>query len=329
MSRRRTAAIGLSVAALAAATFAASPAVSAAPAPALTPIGGDFASPLHLAFGPGKSLYVADAFTASIQKIKLRTGVRTTLFQGSQPVPGVDVGRKGNIVATLSIGDPAVPLPTSLIGVNQAGKSWKLADLLAYEVANNPDGQNPNAPDSQSNPYSVLALDGRTIVADAGANDLLSVRHGKVSTLTVFPTFQAEGCQLNNNGDTSCDPVPTDVEIGPDGFLYVSGLGAEVEGHIYKVNRHTGQIVQTWGGLPPLTGIAVAGDGTIYASSIFAGAIFKIGAGGMEAASVPFPTDVEIGNGMLVVGSMPLTGGPGAVYKVAPWAFAPMPAGTT
>jgi hypothetical protein len=316
----------MSAAALAAATLATGPAASADPAPALTPIGGDFVSPLHLAFGPGKTLYVADAFTASIQKIKLRTGVRTTLFQGTQPIPGIDVASNGAIKATLSIGDPSVPLPTSLIGVNQAGKSWQLADLLAYEQANNPDGQDPNAPDAQSNPYSVLALKHRTIVADAGANDLLVVRHGKVSTLTAFPTFTADGCQLNNNGDTSCDPVPTDVELGPDGYLYVSGLGAEVEGHIYKVNQWTGEIVQTWGGLPPLTGIAVSSHGTIYASSIFAGVILKIGAdGSTSAAQVPFPTDVEIGNGMLVVGSMPLTGGPGAVYRVAPSAFAPMP----
>jgi len=316
----------MSAAALAAATLVSTPAASADPAPALTPIGGDFVSPLHLAFGPGKSLYVADAFTASIQKIKLRTGVRTTLFQGTQPIPGVDVASNGAIKATLSIGDPTVPLPTSLIGVNQAGKSWQLADLLAFEVANNPDGQDPAAPDSQSNPYSVLALKGRTIVADAGANDLLVLRHGKVKTLTVFPTFTGATCPLNNNGDTSCDPVPTDVELGPDGYLYVSGLGAEVEGHIYKVDQWTGQIVQTWGGLPPLTGIAVSSHGTIYASSIFAGVILKIGRdGSTSAASVPFPTDVEIGNGMIVVGSMPLTGGPGAVYRVAPSAFVPVP----
>jgi len=325
MARRRSAVIALSAAALAAAALTATPAASADPAPALTPIGGDFVSPLHLAFGPGKTLYVADAFVGSIQKIKWRTGVRTTVFQGGQPLPGIDVASNGAIKATLSIGDPTQPLPTSLIGVNQAGKSWKLADLLAYEQANNPDGQNPAAPDSQSNPYSVLALKHRTIVADAGANDLLVVRHGKVSTLTVFPTFTAEGCGPNNNGDVSCDPVPTDVELGPDGYLYVSGLGAEVEGHIYKVNQWTGQIVQTWGGLPPLTGIAVASDGTIYASSIFAGAILRIATdGSTSAAQVPFPTDVEIGGGMIVVGSMPLSGGPGAVYKVSPSAFVPM-----
>ena len=328
MRRRRSALIALSAAAaLAATTLVTTPAASADPAPALTPIGGDFVSPLHLAFGPGKTLYVADAFTASIQKIKLRTGVRTTVYQGTQPVPGVDVASNGAIKATLAVGDPSAQPPTWLIGVNQAGRSWKLANLLEHELANNPDGQDLAAPDAQSNPYSVLALKHhRTIVADAGANDLLVVRKGTVRTLTVFPTFQAEGCTLNNNGDTSCDAVPTDVEIGPDGYLYVSGLGAEVEGHIYKVNQWTGEIVQTWGGLPPLTGIAVSSHGAIYASSIFAGVILRIDHdGSTSAASVPFPTDVEIGNGMLVVGSMPFTGEPGAVYQVSPSAFVPMP----
>ena len=66
--------------------------------------------------------------------------------------------------------------------------------------------------------------------------------------------------------------------------------------------------------------------GTIYAASIFAGTILRIGRdGSTSAAAVPFPTDVEIGHGMIVVGSMPLTGGPGAVYRVAPSAFVPVP----
>ena len=41
-----------------------------------------------------------------------------------------------------------------------------------------------------------------------------------------------------------CDPVPTDLAMGADGFLYVSGLGAEVEGRIWKIDPDTGKIVQ-------------------------------------------------------------------------------------
>ena len=101
--RRRSAVIAMSAAALAAATLATSPAASAGPAPRLTPVGGDFVSPLHIAIGRDGALYVADAFTASIQRVVLRTGERTTFYQGTQPVPGVD-NRYGSTYATLSIG---------------------------------------------------------------------------------------------------------------------------------------------------------------------------------------------------------------------------------
>jgi hypothetical protein len=323
---RRTSVIALGAAAIAAGALVSGPAASADPAPALTPIGSGWIAPLHLSFGPGKSLYVADAFGANVQRVRLWNGQQSTVYQGTQPVMGVDVRGNGAIYATLSIGDPSQPLPTSLIQVYQSGKSRQVADLLAFETANNPDGQNPATPDSTSNPYSVLALKDRVIVADAGANDLLVVKHGKVKALTVFPTFTVPGCPPNNNGDVSCDPVPTDVELGPDGYLYVSGLGAEVEGHIYKVNRWNGTIVRTWGGLPPLTGIAVGKHGEIYASSLFASKVFKITGHGMWAADVPGATDVEYGNGMLVVGSMafPPGSGPGAVYKLSPKAFVAM-----
>ena len=139
-----------------------------------TPTGGGFGAtrydPSHLGQLP------ADAVTASVQKMKLRTGGRNSLFEGTQPIPGGGVASDGAIRATLSIGDPSVQRPTLLIGVNQAGKSWKLADLLADELGNNPDGQDLAAPDSQSNPYSVLALPGRPIVADAAGNPLIELR---------------------------------------------------------------------------------------------------------------------------------------------------------
>ncbi len=323
---RRTSVIALGAAALVAGALATGPAAAADPAPALTPIGSGWVSPLHLAFGPGTSLYVADAFVGKVERVRLWNGQQSTVYQGAQPLPGIDVRGNGAIFATLSIGDPSQPLPTSLIQVYQSGKSRQVADLLAFETANNPDGQNPATPDSTSNPYSVLALKDRVIVADAGANDLLVIKHGKVKALTVFPTFTAEGCGPNNNGDVSCDPVPTDVELGPDGYLYVSGLGSEVEGHIYKVNRWSGKIVRTWGGLPPLTGIAVGKHGEIYASSLFAGKVLKITSSGVSAANVPGATDVEYGNGMLAVGAIafPPGSGPGAVYRLSQSAFVPM-----
>jgi streptogramin lyase len=110
--------------------------------------------------------------------------------------------------------------------------------------------------------------------------------------------------------------VPTDVEMGPDGYLYVSGLGAEVIGHIYKVNARTGAIVETWGDLPPLTGIDVARDGTIYVASLFTNQVFRISRTGVEVAEIPAPADVELGHGMVLVSSLT-----GSIFKVHRNAF--------
>lgn len=320
MSRSRPALVALAAAGLVAASVAAAPAATA-DAPGVTPIATGFVAPFHLAFGPGSSLYVADSFAAQVVRLDLRSGARSIALQGMQPVHGVDVLGNGNILTAHGIGDPSFQPPTYLKRTNASGRTTTVANLLDFERANNPDGQPLDTPDSQSNPYSVLALPGRTLVADAGANDIVEVRaNGATRALVALPTFTGEGCPPNNDGVASCDPVPTDLELGPDGYLYVSGLGAEVEGHIYKVNARTGAIVQTWGGFPPLTGIAVAPDGTIYAASIFASTVFRIGSGGVTTASVPTPTDVEWGHGMLVAASWPFGPG-GAVYRVSASAF--------
>ena len=44
------------------------------------------------------------------------------------------------------------------------------------------------------------------------------------------------------------DPLErlTAIRAGADGYLYVSGLGAFVEGHIWKVNPRTGKRVVGW-----------------------------------------------------------------------------------
>ena len=71
------------------------------------------------------------------------------------------------------------------------------ADLGTYEVINDPDA---DAPDS--NPYGILVLPGRRIVADAGANALLEVRaNGDIRTLAVFPESQLPG------DGTLCQPA--------------------------------------------------------------------------------------------------------------------------
>jgi hypothetical protein len=312
----------VSAASLSAATLVAAPAVTAAPPPPFLPVASGFDGPLHIAFGPGKSLYVASAGlngSPAIDKVNLKSGTVQRVTTPAGFAPGIDVRGNGRVLFTLSEGaGPDEQGPTWLKRVNASGRVTTVADMLAIERRLNPDGQDPNAPDAESNPYSVLALPGRTIVVDAAGNSLIELRpHRRARVLTAFPTFAAPGCQQANPGiGDDCDPVPTDVEMGPDGYLYVSGLGAEVMGHIYKVNAYTGAIVRTWGDLPPLTGIDVAYDGTIYAASLFTNQVFRIARTGVTIADIPAPADVELGRGLILVSSLS-----GSVFSVNRNAF--------
>ncbi len=98
------------------------------------------------------------------------------------------------------------------------------------------------------------------IVADAGGNDLLKVnRHGKVSTIAVLPAQplrspprlrQHSDCPTALVGLTyKFEAVPTDVEVGRDGYLYVTTLAGGPESpvlgarsSVYRVNPRNGQV---------------------------------------------------------------------------------------
>lgn len=332
--RHRTLALGAACALSLAATTLTAPAASGdGLPPGLSIIAGGLAAPAHIAFGPKHQLYAANIGSGAITRTDLRTGATTTVASGLGFSPGVAVGEEGRVVFTASQGDIEAGATAAGVFTVRGSKVRQVADTLAWEVAHNPDGQQL-AGDSTSNPYSVLALDDRTIVADAAGNDLLVVgRNGVRRTLTVFPVIHdGPDCSVrpeNGGVGTGCDATPTDVELGRDGFLYVSGLsgGAAGQGRIYKVNAKSGAIVRTWSGLPPLTGIAVARDGSIYAVApdlaVLNGsptpdtsAVLRISHGTITRAFVPVPTDVEIDRGLVAVASFA-----GVVFSVDRSAF--------
>jgi len=178
------------------------------------------------------------------------------------------------------------------------GSIVQTIDLLAYELANNPDGQVQlvdGAPvDALSNPFAVLAQDDRVLVADAGANDVLSVDPdtGEVSTFFVPPVVGPAdvavcGTTQANPGTVGCDPVPTGLAEGPDGEIYVSTLGAEAVGasRIYELDED-GAVHNVLHGFTALAGIAVDDDGIIYASYLLEGAPEGDPAPGFDPATV-------------------------------------------
>lgn len=266
--------------------------------------------PLNIGFHQGR-LYVADAFAGQVVRVNLNTDRKTVLADNLGFSPGVDVAPNGSVLVTASREPrgPGDPGANALLRITRSGAARTVADLLAFELAHNPDRQPQTQDDTLANPYAVLALPGRTLVADAGGNDILVVSHGgKVRLLTVLPVIRTGQCATaTNNGvpNGGCDSVPTGIAIGPDGYLYVSGLGGEVVGRIWKIDLRTRAIVKTFYGFPPLTGIAVGQHGMIYASSLFANTVFRVRPDGSRVAvSVPGPTGIAIHDGRLFAGSV-------------------------
>jgi hypothetical protein len=113
-----------------------------------------------------------------------------------------------------------------------------------------------------------------------------------VSTFFVPPVVTPEevpacGEGMNNPGTVGCDPVPTGVARGPGGRIYVSTLGAEVAGaaRIYVLDRN-GEVEDVIDDLTSLAGLAVAGNGTVYASYLLEGAPEGEPAPGFDPATV-------------------------------------------
>jgi hypothetical protein len=202
-------------------------------------------------------------------------------FFGPDPVPGFPWKQNG-----------------SLLRQSPGRRLYKVADITAYETANDPDGQG-----FDSNPYAVLSLYKRTLVADAAGNSILSVDpKGNVSLFATLPNITGGLCAglPNDAGTTGCDAVPTSLAEGPDGSIYVGGLGAETPGagRVWRLDKKTGEVKRIYRDLFTVTGVAVSPNGTVYASELFGGdpaaevpgQVTKIAKDGTrKSVPVPFP----------------------------------------
>ena len=256
-------------------------------------------NPRGLAFGPNEDLYVLEAgtggaeayhigptglrcfgLTGSVIRIDLRRGTAEVVLDGLPslaPPSGAsangahDIGFQGQGNLYFTIGFAGHPdLRGSAIGGVGAcmaqvarllpnGSVRLTADLGTYEVINDPDG---DAPDS--NPYGILVLPGRRIVADAGANALLELSaNGDIRTLAVFPESQLPGGR---------DAVPTGLALGPDGAYYVGQLtGAPFAvglAKVYRVPPEGGEPEIYAEGFTNVIDIEFGPDGTLYVLQI-------------------------------------------------------------
>jgi sugar lactone lactonase YvrE len=333
-------------------------------------------NPRHLAFGPDGALYVAEAGrggdtcvspdpeepdfqvcygkTGAITRIKGETQnqIATRLPSHADPEGSFatgphDVSLLANGQAYVVVGLGAPPEERALFGdfsenfgqlvrVRPNGEWQNVADLAAYEGANDPDNLNPD-----SNPYAVLALSGRRLVVDAGGNTLLQVDpDGNIATLAVFPrrVVPAPPNIPDLPPEIPMDSVPTSVVVGPDGAYYVgelTGFPFPVGGaRVYRVVP--GQEPEVYAdGFTNIIDLAFAGDGSLYVLEIakngllqaegpggdFTGALIHVAPDGtrteLAVGQLTAPTGLAIGaNGRLYVSNFGVFADEGQVVRI-------------
>jgi hypothetical protein len=260
----------------------------------------------------GKRVYVADGF-ANVVGTLSKDGSIAPVATPAPGAAGVELSRDGRTLAFTTTEGGAGAITESGLNLWGPRGSKVYADTLAYETAKNPDGavaygvKDPSACVSDaltaagfpvsytgvvdSHAYSVTQWGTRWIVADAGANALLSVdKRGTVRTLAVLPgqpaTITADMAAAVGLPDCvvgvtyAFEAVPTDVEVGPGGMLYVTTLpgGPEIpafgaRGALWKVNPWSGKITKLADGFAGATNLALGKRGEIYVAEYFAGKI--------------------------------------------------------
>lgn len=325
------------------------------PDPSTTVLTTSVAAPFNLDVRSGRIL-VADGGLGKVVEVAADGSV-SPVVASAPGTSGVATSHHGRYLAhTTTVGGPPTG-PITASGLTITGpKGYSVtADTLAYEKAHNPDAgvhygvTNPSqcvrdalsgvglpvdytgAIDSHA--YSVAAYGKGWVVADAGANALLKVSNdGTISTLAVLPaqpaTITAEAAQAFHLPDCvigvsyAFESVPTDVEVGEDGFLYVTVLPGGPEdaslgarGKVYRVNPWNGKAKEIASGLLGATNLAIS-HGSIYVTEFFAGRVSRISHGKVTAfLDLPGAVSIEAGRrGALYVGTG--LAGPPSVVRV-------------
>ena len=294
-------------------------------------------SPLSLEVDKGGTAYVSENFAGLVTRVN-RHGHKTNIATTDGLETSAVSSRNGTVYWAETAQDHSSSV---LMSRDRHGKVRQVADLWAHENAKNPDQVNhygfegldaaclaqfpPPGPMMNAasytgivdtHPYSSLALRDAIYVADAGANAILRVGYnGKVSTVAVLkptaPIFVTAEIAAEA-GFPSCaaghnyrfEPVPTDVELGPDGWLYVTSLPGGPEdaslgarGTVQKVNPHNHHIKIVAKGFLGATGLAVSRTGTIFVAELFAGQVSVVKHGakmGTPLVKLSQPAAIEL-----------------------------------
>lgn len=308
-------------------------------------VASGLAGPLQFAVASNGTIYVGQDFSGTLTEIT-KSGNRRDLdqVQGPGEIAGVDAKSAGDVIYSKGTFDEQGNATSFTLNRRVNGTPSVVADALAFEQTRNPDQKNTYGfvnLDAQcasqlppeigpptyngivdSHPYSaVLDGNGGRYVGEAAGNEILHVSAtGQKSVVSLLPPQPARitAAAAAANGLPECtvgkvyrfEPVPTDVEWGTDGNLYVTTLPGGPEdpslgarGSVYQVNVTTGFAKRIVTGLAGATNLAIKPDGTIYVTELFANRVSKIVNGAIvPVISLEQPAAIEYANGSLWVG---------------------------
>lgn len=225
----------------------------------LRPVATGLTHPRGVAVASDGTLFVAEAGNDEIGGRISRvspSGQRTTLVAGlphSVNAGTEDVGTAGVALRDDELyaieGQASGELASALFRVRPDGRTERVADLLAFESAANPDGAGV-----ESNPFGLLydRASDRFDVSDGAGNDLVRVApDGRVETVAAWRD----------------NPVPTGLARGPDGRLYATLFGpfphAPGGGRVDRVEAD-GSTRTVLGGLTMPIAVAFDRGGVMY-----------------------------------------------------------------
>ncbi len=285
----------------------------------------------------GNTVFFADGFVGTINKVT-RNGSK--VVARVPDVAGVEFSKNKKTMAIAHGGGPG-----SKVTLVRRGKPNIVARLGAFEWSRNPDAGvtygiketasecardaleeatelPPSYPGIQdSHPYQLEPIRGGAFaVAEAGGNGILRVGpRGGISVIAQLPAqpmrftqamvdaMELPDCVVGIRYDW--EPVPTDVERGPGGTLWVTTLPGGPEspalgarGAIYRIKR--GVVTKMAGGFLGATNLDLI-RGRFYVTELFSGKVTKLGTGGrFTRYNVPGAVSVEATRKHLYIGAM-------------------------
>jgi hypothetical protein len=267
--------------------------------------------------GPSGSVsLVTDPSTGSNESPdRILTGFLSSSSKGGAEAVGSD-GVSANSLAAIYVQEtyfgPNVPpfFPDQegqLLVAAKHGVPTEVTNISSFNQSANPDGQ-----PFDSDPYAVLITgSGTELVADAAANDIVSVSNGEDSVFHWFPNVTAGKCAKKadpNRSFPGCNFVPTALAQNKAGDVFVTGLVSLVPGagEVVELDPTGASVLNTWTGFTAPDGIAVDKAGDIYVSQLLApeanppvpqiaGVVTEIPTSGSDInTDVPFPSGLVL-----------------------------------